>query len=162
MRPVLLHNGTQVRLRPIRSADKLLLVDGLARLSAETVHKRFLSPKPRLSRKELRYLTEVDMLDHVAYVAVREDQPDCVVGVGRWVRDRERPDEAEVAVVVGDSLQGKGLGTVLGRRLAEAAVERGIHRFTATMLPDNVAARRLFATISAELQSASVAPALAA
>ena len=153
---LVLPNGTQLRVRPIRKADKLLLVDGLQRLSAESIHRRFLSPKPRLSSKELRYLTEVDMVDHVAYVAVREDQPDMVCGVGRWVRDRERPDEAEVAIVVGDDLQGLGLGTELGRHLARAAAERGVRRFTATILPDNAAAHRLFTKVQGELDVAAL------
>lgn len=156
MQPLVLPDGRQVRIRPIRSADKLLLVDGLERLSAESVHRRFLAPKPRLSRRELRYLTEVDMVDHVAYVVVREDHPDLVVGVGRWVRDAEHPDEAEVAVVIGDDLQGMGLGTAVGRCLAVAAAERGIRRFTATILPDNAPAHRLFASINAEMEAAAL------
>lgn len=159
MRLVLL-DGTQVRIRPIRSADKLLLVDGLERLSDESVHRRFLSSKPRLSPRELRYLTEVDMVDHVAYVVVREDRPDLVCGVGRWVRDRDDPHEAEVAIVIGDPLHGQRLGTALGRYLAQAAAERGVHRFTATMLAENVAAHRLLHRIQSELDAA-VAGALA-
>ena len=154
---LVLPDGTQLRIRPIRAADKLLLTEGLQRLSPESVHRRFLSPKPRFTSKELRYLTEVDMVDHVAYVVVREDQPDLVVGVGRWVRDGERPDEAEVAIVIGDDLQGMGLGTAVGRCLAVAAAERGVRRFTATMLPDNTAAHRLFASITAEMEAAAVA-----
>jgi len=155
-----LPNGTQVRIRPIRSADKLLLADGLRRLSRESVHRRFLSAKPRLTARELRYLTEVDMVDHVAYVAVLEHRPDMIIGVGRWVRDAERPDEAEIAIVIGDAVQNLGLGTALGRQLAQAAVARGIRRFTATMLPENRAAHRLLEKISAELDA--LAPAAVA
>lgn len=162
VRPIVLPDGTQVRIRPIRSADKLLLAEGLQRLSPESVHKRFLSPKPRLNAKELRYLTEVDMADHVAYVAVREHEPDFIVGVGRWIRDPERPEEAEVAVVIGDSLHGLGLGTAMGRVLARAAAERGVCRFTATMLPDNTAAHRLLASINAELGATPAAAPIAA
>jgi GNAT superfamily N-acetyltransferase len=66
------------------------------------------------------------------------------------VRDPERPDEAEIALVVGDALQGQGLGTALGRALAALARERGIARFTATMLADNEPARRLLASITGE------------
>jgi RimJ/RimL family protein N-acetyltransferase len=149
-----LHDGTRVILRPIRPSDAALLAAGLARLSPESARLRFLVPKPRLTLAELRYLTEVDQVDHVALVAVLADAPNVLVGVGRWVRDRERPDAAEVAIVVGDELQHQGLGTALGLALADAARARGVTRFTATMLPENVAARRLFARISGHLETA--------
>jgi RimJ/RimL family protein N-acetyltransferase len=149
-----LRDGTSVGLRPIRPSDAALLSAGLARLSPESARRRFLTPKPRLSGAELRYLTEVDQVDHVALVAVPADDPAALVGVGRWVRDREHPDAAEVAVVVCDDRQGQGLGTVLGLALADAARARGVTRFTATMLPENVPARRLFARISEHLDTA--------
>src|SRR4051812_7104427 len=139
-------------LRRITPADKDGLVAGLGRLSERSVYQRFLSPKPRLSASELRYLTEVDFADHVAYVAVLRDSPGVVVGVGRWVRDADDPQAAEVAVVIADDLQGRGIGRQLGRALADAAVQRGVRRFTATMLPSNQAAHRLFATISEQLE----------
>ncbi|MCW3022296.1 MAG: family N-acetyltransferase [Conexibacter sp.] len=142
----------EIRLRPIRPADKDALATGLSRLSSRSVYQRFLSPKPRLSSAELRYLTEVDFLDHYALVAVPARRPDVLVGVGRWVRDAEAPGDAEIAIVIGDPLQGRGVGTRLGVALAAAARERGVQRFTASMLPDNRAAHRLFAKISSELQ----------
>ena len=77
-----------------------------------------------------------------------------MAGVGRWVRDPEHPDAAEVAVVVGDCHQGQGLGTALGTALADGARALGIARFTAMMLPENTAAQRLFAHISASSLSA--------
>jgi RimJ/RimL family protein N-acetyltransferase len=150
----LLRDGTRVRLRPIQPSDAALLSAGLARLSPESARRRFLTPKPRFSSAELRYLTEVDQIDHVALVAVPAGDPRALAGVARWVRDPERPDAAEVAVVVCDDLQGQGLGTVLGLALADAARARGVTRFTATMLPENVPARRLFARISEHLDTA--------
>jgi RimJ/RimL family protein N-acetyltransferase len=149
-----LHDGTRVRIRPIRPSDAALLSAGLARLSPESAQRRFLVPKPRFSRSELRYLTEVDQVDHVALVAVLADRPHVLVGVGRWVRDQEHREVAEVALVVADPLQGQGLGTILGRALADAARARGVTRFTATMLPENVRAQRLFAGISDRLETA--------
>lgn len=149
----LLRSGTPVVLRPIRPQDKDALAAGLARLSPESVYRRFLQPKPRLSAAELRYLTEVDGMDHVALVAelAGGTGPRPVVAVGRWVRDRERPDQAELAVVVCDALQGQGLGSLLGRELAALARERGILRFTATMLAENEPARRLLAGLTGGL-----------
>src|SRR5688572_363198 len=137
--------------RHIRPDDKGRLAVGLQRLSPETRHKRFLMPKPRFSSSELRYLTEIDGFDHVAIVAVSATDPEVFYGVARFVRLREDPTTAEAAIVVADSLQGKGLGRELGRRLADEARERGVERFTASMLGDNEAAHRLFRSISARL-----------
>lgn len=153
VRTTTLPDGTTVRLRFIRAEDKPLLVAGLSRLSADSVHKRFLAPKPRFSSAELRYLTELDGCDHVAIVAVLADDPETLVGVGRFVRDADRPDEAEAAIVIADHLQGQGLGRSLGLLLAEEARARGVRRFTATLLGTNVAAHRLFAAISRRLRA---------
>lgn len=148
-----LASGTRVRIRPIRASDKPALALGLARLSETSRYRRFLSPKPRLSRAELRYLTEVDGHDHVGLVAVLADDPGVIVASGRWVRDPEDPAIAEVAVVVADAFQGQGLGTALGRALADAARREGVARFSALMLPENTPALRLFSTISERLES---------
>jgi GNAT superfamily N-acetyltransferase len=143
----------EIQLRPIRPEDKDALVAGLGHLSERSVYQRFLAPKPRLNSSELRYLTEVDFVDHYALVAVLARSPEVVVGVGRWVRSTESAADAEIAIVVADDLQGRGVGTQLGQALAEAARARGIERFTASMLPSNQAAHRLFAKISSQLQT---------
>jgi RimJ/RimL family protein N-acetyltransferase len=142
----------QLVVRPIRSDDKDALVAGLGRLSSRSVYQRFLAPKPRLTTSELRYLTEVDFVDHYALVAVLARSPGILVGVGRWVRDTDVPGEAEIAIVIADDLQGRGVGTRLGEALTVAARDRGIERFTASMLSTNHAAHRLFAKISSQLQ----------
>jgi acetyltransferase len=147
-----LPDGTDVLIRPIRADDKELLARGVSMLSLKSAHARFLSPKPRLSSAELIYLTEVDGHDHVAFVAVDARAPHHLIGVARFVRDCERPDTAEAAIVVGDPWQGLGLGRTLGLMLADAARERAIRRFTATMLPANTPALRLFRTISTRLE----------
>jgi RimJ/RimL family protein N-acetyltransferase len=148
---VCLRNGTRVLIRPITPDDKALLARGMASLSPRSARLRFLAPKSHLTLAELRYLTEVDQVDHYALVAVLADDPSTLAGGGRWVRDGEHPDTAEVAVVVGDCYQGQGLGTVLGVALADGARALGIARFTAILLPENAAAQRLFARISGRL-----------
>ena len=125
----------------------------MASLSPQSARLRFLAPKNRLSRAELRYLTEVDQVDHYALVAVLADDPTTMAGVGRWVRDGDHPDAAEVAIVVGDCYQRQGLGTALGTALGDGARALGIARFTAMMLPENTAAQRLFAHISGRLST---------
>ena len=139
--------------RHIRPDDKGRLAEGLARMSPESRRRRFLMPKPRFSSSELRYLTEIDGFDHVAIVAVSAEDPDVFYGVARFVRWQDDPEAAEAAIVVADPLQGMGLGRELGRRLADEARERGVKRFTATLLGENVAAHRLFAAISNRLET---------
>src|SRR3954469_10255713 len=100
-----LSDGTPVELRQIRADDKELLKAGYEHLSERSRLRRFLGPKPRLTASDLRYLTEVDGVNHYAVVALWGRH---IVGVARWVRLIDDPEEAEVAVVVGDPLQGKG------------------------------------------------------
>jgi GNAT superfamily N-acetyltransferase len=147
-----LEDGTALVVRRIRPEDKPLLADALGRMSDESVRGRFLAPKPRFTSRELRYLTEVDFCDHFAVVATLRDRPGVVAGVARWIRDADDPSQAEAAITVADHLQGRGLGSQLGRAIADAARVRGVRRFTATMLSDNAASHRLFASISARLE----------
>jgi RimJ/RimL family protein N-acetyltransferase len=147
---VRLGNDVDVDIRPIRPDDKALLAAGMEHLSERSSYQRFLATKHSLSATELRYLTEVDFRDHVAFVAVRPEEPDVLVGVGRWVRLPSDPEVAEIAFVVADDLQRRGLGTALAEALADAARERGVRRFVATMLPDNLGAHRLFARVAQE------------
>lgn len=146
-----LQHGTRVRIRPVEPGDKARLAEGLRRLSDETIRRRFLAAKPRFSSTELRYLTEVDGIDHIALVAVLEEDPDKLVAVARCVRLPEAPETAEMAIVVGDPLQGQGLGRALALALADAALDAGIRRFAATMLGDNEPARRLMRTFARRL-----------
>jgi GNAT superfamily N-acetyltransferase len=140
-----LPDGTQILIRPIRPDDKALLEQGLHNLSETSVQRRFLTPKPRFSRAELRYLTEVDGRNHVALVAERPNAPvRALIGVARYVRLPDDPEAAEVAVVVADPWQGRGIGTLLVDELAPRARARGVRRFTATMAGDNRPAHRLF------------------
>ena len=146
MQPVHEHalsDGTRVVIRPVEPGDRPRLAAAMAKLSRESVRRRFLAAKPSLSGTELRYLTEVDGAHHLALVAVLADDPEQIAGVARCIRLAPGSDTAEFAIVVGDALQGQGLGRLLGRALAAAAAGAGIRRFTATALADNVAIERL-------------------
>ncbi len=139
--------------RPIERRDAAMLVACADDFSPETIRRRFLAPKQGLSVAELRYLTDVDFIDHHAVVAVPKDDPRRLAGVARWVRGTGDPEAAEMAIVIADAFQGKGLGTELGRVLVAAALRHGVKRFNATMLAENVAARKMFARISHELHT---------
>ena len=149
-----LSDNTLVFLREIRPNDKDELAAGMAGLSEESIQKRFLGPKPYLSAAELRYLTEVDGYDHYAIVAVDED--DRIRAVARFVRLADDPRAAEAAITVCDDLHGRGLGSLLARRLSDAARDRDVERLTATIASQNRAALKLMAKIDERLKGAPV------
>ena len=76
-----------------------------------------------------------------------------LAGVGRFVRDPQHREQAEVAITIGDPWQGMGLGRTIGLALADVARARGIRRFSASLLGTNVAAARLFHAISRRVQT---------
>jgi RimJ/RimL family protein N-acetyltransferase len=143
-----LSDGTQVLVRHVQPADKHLIAKAWVLLSEESQRKRFLAPKPHLTGSDLRYLTHVDQLDHVALIAVRADNPGRVVGVGRFVRLADDPETAEAAITVADPMQGKGMGRHLGRLLAEEARRVGVKRFSASVLTDNQPALKLMRSMA--------------
>jgi GNAT superfamily N-acetyltransferase len=134
-----LRDGSPVILRLIQPADKQLLRDGFERLSSESRYRRFFTPKQHLSDDELRYLTEVDQVRHLAIGALRRDEHghDQGLGVARFVVLDQEPGMAEAAIAVLDEMQGKGLGSLLFQRLVAAATERGVTRFRCEVLGSN-------------------------
>jgi len=148
--PVVLRDGSQVQIRPVRGSDAPLLADGFARLSARSRQQRFLSPKHSLSAAELRFLTEVDHHDHEAIGAL-SPADGRGVGIARYIRDPGDPEAAEIAVTIADDWQGRGLGTELLARLSDRARQEGICRFTATIAYGNAAMATLLQNMGAEL-----------
>jgi RimJ/RimL family protein N-acetyltransferase len=144
-----LTDGREVRIRPIRPDDNERLRASHARLSPESRYRRFLAAKPQLSSADARYLVEIDGSDHVALVATLPDEPgEPIVAVARYVRLPDDPAAAEFAIVVGDDYQRQGLAGELMARLADAAARRGIRRFRATMLADNLAIQRVVSQLA--------------
>ena len=137
-RQLVLHDGSTVLLRQIGVTDVPLLVDGFARLSAESRQARFLIRKDELSEAELRYFTDVDHHDDEALVALSAVDGRCV-GVARFVRAVDDDEAAEVAVTVVDNWQRRGIGAALLRQLRERALLEGIRRFTALIDDSNTA-----------------------
>lgn len=131
-----LRDGRTVEISRLTPDDVQLLADAFGRLSEESRRLRFLGPKPSLSTAELRYLTEVDGHDHEALAAI-DPATGRAVAIGRFVRDPDGPDRAEVAVTVADDWQGRGLGKIILARLVDRAREEGIHSFTALVSTDN-------------------------
>jgi len=137
---VTLRDGTEVALRTIRPDDKERLRAGFARLSPQSRYLRFHGVKTELSDADLRYLTEVDGVHHLAIAAARRDDPtEQGLGIARLVELAGEPGVAEAAITVIDEAQGKGLGTMLFQRLIAAASERGISRVRCLVLGSNQA-----------------------
>jgi len=133
---VVLADGSDVQIRPVRAEDKPLFVAGWSRLSDDTVYKRFLQPRRALSVDELAFFTEIDHVDHEAIGAIAGGEG---VGVARYVRSAARPHAGEAAVTVIDDWQGRGLGGMLLRRLCARATENRLRVFTANLLATNEA-----------------------
>lgn len=135
-----LSDGTPVRIRPIVPSDRDRLQEGLGELSPESRYLRFLRSIDHLTGDELTYLTDLDYSDHFAWVA-EDTSEDRGMGVARYAR--LEGDTAEAAVVVLDRYQGRGLGRILLRLVADTAYEHGIRRFRAWVAPRNAVVMRL-------------------
>ncbi len=148
---VLLSDGRTARLRAIRPDDGPALRRLGEQLSSESVYFRFFSPRRSIGEEEIAHFATVDYQDRLALVALVDAE---LVAVARYDRCPVPPsgtgsasepalspqgggDEAEVAFVVRDDHQGRGLGTVLLEHLASAAGQRRIGRFVADTLPEN-------------------------
>lgn len=129
---VALRDGTEIGLHQMHADDAAGLLRFHGTLSPETTYLRFFTPHPELSDDELHRFTHVDHRDREAIVATAADQ---IIGIARY--DRLDDGGAEVAFVVADAWQGRGLGTALFHRLAERARQVGIERFVAETLPHN-------------------------
>jgi GNAT superfamily N-acetyltransferase len=143
-----LADGTRVQLRAIRHEDKGRLRQIFDGLSARSRYFRFFISRGPFSEAELRYLTEIDGVDHVAILAQRGADS---VGVARFVREAPDPTVAEPALAVIDDLHRRGLGRILLDRLAAAARERGVQRFRGVVLRDNRPMLRLLRELGAEM-----------
>jgi RimJ/RimL family protein N-acetyltransferase len=151
--PVVLANGTRIRMRPIRPGDRAKLQRGMVELSPIARRHRFFSARDELDEQMLTYLTVIDYRSHFAWVAVDLDRPgQPIVAVGRYIRVADQPATAEIAFVVGDDYQRQGLGTRLLDLLALTAEVNGIDHFYARVLSDNVAMRHVLTRAGAKLE----------
>jgi acetate---CoA ligase (ADP-forming) len=138
---VVLTDGGTAHIRPIRPEDVEQLRALHSRLSPQSIYFRFFSPIPKVPEAQLHRLAEVDYRDRFALVAELDAQ---VVAVVRYDRGKKDPAAAEVAFVVEDTHQRRGLATVMLEHLAAIARSNGIERFEAETLPDNRAMMDVF------------------
>lgn len=126
-------------LRPLERDDGERLCRLYHRLSQESLYRRFLSPMPKPRPDVLARLLDVDHCGREAIAALDGEE---IVAVARYIRPAGC-DEAEIALVVADAWQRRGLGRLLLRRLARLARRRGVRAFTGTIAGDNRAAMLL-------------------
>lgn len=138
---VRLKDGTPLLLRPVLPGDSERSSHHSVEFSTETLYRRFMStraPSPAL----MHYLFEVDYVDHFVWVLVDEADGPVIADV-RFVRDVDDPTVAEVAFIVADEYQGRGIGTFLMDALIIAANVAGVHTFTARLLAENAPMRTI-------------------
>ncbi|MDX2405638.1 GNAT family N-acetyltransferase [Streptomyces microflavus] len=138
---VVLRDGGTARIRPITTDDAERLVSFYEQVSDESKYYRFFAPYPRLSDRDVHRFTHHDYVDRVGLAVTIGGE---FIGTVRFDRINEqgRPasapaDEAEVAFLVQDAHQGRGVASALLEHIAAVARERGIRRFAAEVLPAN-------------------------
>ncbi|HEY4607145.1 MAG TPA: GNAT family N-acetyltransferase [Acidimicrobiia bacterium] len=144
-----LRDGTVVELRPISPEDRTLLIEGLRQLSMESRFARFGSGISSLSEAELRYLTEIDQVTHVAWGATVGGEP---AGVGRYIVGQD--GRADIAITVVDRFQHRGLGRLLFDALVASARASGVDSFSFSIEPWNRGVLRMLPGVDIELDEA--------
>ena len=138
-----LRDGRQIEIRALRPDDKDDMLAAIGRTSTESLQRRFFVVKRGFSQKEIDFFMKIDFSNHVALVALAdEDGRPTIVGGGRYVV--VEPGRAEVAFVVIDGYQRQGLGAHLMRHLVGIARDAGLTELTAEVLPENTAMRKVF------------------
>lgn len=141
---VVLRDGGTAHVRPISPEDAELLVEFYAEVSPQSKYYRFFAAMPTLSPREVRRFVDVDHHDRVALVLTVADR---MIAVGQFERLKgtgDGPDQAEVAFLVQDRHQHRGIGQLLLEHLAQVGREVGVGEFVAEILPDNAGMLQVF------------------
>ncbi len=140
----LLRDGTQLYLRPMHPTDEPNVRQLFYALSQQTIYYRYMSHARKIPRKQVRDFVYIDHRNEVAIVCtVPAAFGDEFVAVGRYYLN-PRTNLAEVAFVVRDDWQNRGIGSFLLRHLMNIAKRSGIKGFTAEVLRDNISMQKVF------------------
>ncbi len=138
-----LRDGRRVEIRALKPDDREGFVAAVGRTSDQSLYRRFFGAKRDFSEREIAFFLNVDFVNHVALVAVlEEDGRPVIIAGGRYVV--VQPGKAEVAFAVVDRYQGRGIGAALLRHLAAIARAAGLKELIAEVLPDNIAMLKVF------------------
>jgi len=128
----------QVFLRPVMPEDREQIQSGMAALSHESRYFRFFTSAAQLSGQQLHYFTEVDQRAHVAWIALDASNPEHPgLGIARFIRIKEEPTVAEMALTVIDAYQRRGVGRILLAILYLSAEAQGIQMLRAVVAGEN-------------------------
>lgn len=137
-REIRLRDGSKLWLHQLHSGDREKLKAFFARCSPEAIRYRFMSSIKAVSDSLLDYLADPDGSRHVALIAAQgEGDDERIVAEGRYVIFKEQPDAADIALLVVDEMQRRGIATLLIRELAKLACSNGVTHFSADVLADN-------------------------
>lgn len=138
-----LRDGSRIDIRALRPEDEAEMLAAVGKTSPQSLQRRFFVMKRHFSEKERAFFMDVDFKDHVALVALAEEAGrKVIVGGGRYIVFE--PGRAEMAFVVIDNWQGRGVGSMLMRHLVKFADDAGLHELTAEVLPENTAMIKVF------------------
>lgn len=138
-----LRDGRQVEIHALHPEDRDDMLAAIGRTGMQSLQRRFFVAKRGFSEREIAFFMNIDFVNHVALVAVaEEDGRKVIIGGGRYIVTE--PGKAEIAFVVIDDYQGQGLGTLLMRHLAVIARKAGLKELIAEVLPENTAMRKVF------------------
>jgi ribosomal protein S18 acetylase RimI-like enzyme len=138
-----LRDGASLEVRALRPEDEAGMLAAIERTGVQSLQRRFFVMKREFSEKERNFFMKVDFTNHVALVAVaQEDGKPTIIGGGRYIVFE--PQRAEMAFVVVDAWQGRGIGSILMRHLIKIAGDSGLTELTAEVLPENAAMLKVF------------------
>jgi RimJ/RimL family protein N-acetyltransferase len=147
IRSLELDDGAALRMRPIRPDDEPRLVELFHRLSPRTVYQRFFRAYDRLPDHWYHRFAHVDYRTRLALVAEQQEAGGPLLHAVARYEPGEAGGATEIAIVVEDAWQHRGLGTLLLDALLAAAEARGLRRFTADVLADNRPMLRILARL---------------
>jgi len=136
-------DGSPIDIGALRPEDEADMLVALEQASAQSLQRRFFVMKRHFSDKERAFFMDVDFRDHIALVArVEEAGRPAVVGGCRYVVSE--PGRAEMAFMVVDTWQRRGVGSMLMRHLVNIATEAGLRELTAEVMSENTAMLNIF------------------
>ena len=149
---IFLKDGTPVRIRLVRPTDKACIQSGFQRLTEKSRYQRFLSFRPQLTSDQLKFLTEIDNIRHLAIGAADMSQADRPgIAIARYIQIQDEPDVAEVAITVIDAYQNKGLGGKLTEMIMQLARQNGFHKLGGYVLENNIRMLSIFRRLGAHI-----------
>ena len=146
--------GMDIFFRPVKISDEPLLKEFIYSLSDRSLHRRFITLRKDMPHERLQELVVIDYTKKMAVLAVvRQGQKETIVGVGQYVII-EATHSADVAFMVRDDYQNRGIGTELLHYLTYLAKRQGLLGFTAAVVSDNEPMLHVFEKLGADIETA--------